>query len=209
MQDNRKRKTGWEPGLGVVSLCNVHRVATSVPTLPGAGGASACIPGGLQGLRTGLTQARPAPRHQLTRVAVDVGAGPWGNQTVVFLGSEAGTVLKFLVWPNASDSDAAGPSVFLEEFETYRPDRWAWPREGRRGQAEARRDAGGQGDGARPLGFTNLLTRRCGRSGGGEAGQRLLSLELDTASGGLLAAFPRCVVRVPVARCQLYSGCMK
>lgn len=103
---------------------------------------------------------------------MDVGAGPWGNQTVVFLGSEAGTVLKFLVWPNASDSDAAGPSVFLEEFETYRPD-------------------------------------RCGRSGGGEAGQRLLSLELDTASGGLLAAFPRCVVRVPVARCQLYSGCMK
>ncbi|XP_057345795.1 semaphorin-6B [Manis pentadactyla] len=115
---------------------------------------------------------RTLMRHQLTRVAVDVGAGPWGNQTVVFLGSEAGTVLKFLVWPNASDSDAAGPSVFLEEFETYRPD-------------------------------------RCGRSGGGEAGQRLLSLELDTASGGLLAAFPRCVVRVPVARCQLYSGCMK
>lgn len=40
-------------------------------------------------------------------------------------------------------------------------------------------------------------------------GQRLLSLELDTASGGLLVAFPRCVVRVPVARCQQHSGCMK
>ncbi|XP_054982467.1 semaphorin-6B isoform X2 [Sorex araneus] len=112
-------------------------------------------------------------RHQLTRVAVDVGAGPWGNQTVVFLGSEAGTVLKFLIWPNASTLGITGPSVFLEEFDTYRPD-------------------------------------RCGRSGArGETGQRLLSLELDTASGGLLAAFPRCVVRVPVARCQQYSGCMK
>lgn len=54
---------------------------------------------------------------------MDVGAGPWGNQTVVFLGSEMGTVLKFLVWPNASVAGTTGPSVFLEEFETYRPDR--------------------------------------------------------------------------------------
>jgi semaphorin 6 len=54
---------------------------------------------------------------------VDAGAGPWGNQTVVFLGSEVGTVLKFLVRPNASDSGTAGVSVLLEEFETYRPDR--------------------------------------------------------------------------------------
>uniref|UniRef100_A0A8C0XVJ7 Semaphorin-6B n=1 Tax=Castor canadensis TaxID=51338 RepID=A0A8C0XVJ7_CASCN len=116
---------------------------------------------------------RTLMRNQLTRVAVDVGAGPWGNQTVVFLGSEVGTVLKFLVRPNASDSGTAGVSVLLEEFETYRPD-------------------------------------RCGRSGGiGETEQRLLSLELDTASGGLLAAFPHCLVRVPVARCQQYSGCMK
>lgn len=70
-----------------------------------------------------LTPSRPGPRHQLTRVAVDVGAGPWGNHTVVFLGSEVGTVLKFLIWPNASTSGTTGPSVFLEEFETYRPDR--------------------------------------------------------------------------------------
>ncbi|XP_058138034.1 semaphorin-6B [Dasypus novemcinctus] len=115
---------------------------------------------------------RTLMRHQLTRVAVDVGAGPWANQTVVFLGSEAGTVLKFLVRPNASATGMAPPGLFLEEFETYRPD-------------------------------------RCGRPGGGEAGRRLLSLELDAASGGLLAAFPRCVVRVPVARCQQHSGCMR
>uniref|UniRef100_I3NBX9 Semaphorin-6B n=1 Tax=Ictidomys tridecemlineatus TaxID=43179 RepID=I3NBX9_ICTTR len=115
---------------------------------------------------------RTLMRHPLTRVAVDVGAGPWGNQTVVFLGSEVGTVLKFLVRPSTRLSGPAGPSVFLEEFETYRPD-------------------------------------RCGRPGGAETGQRLLSLELDAASGGLLAAFPHCVVRVPVARCQQFSGCMK
>ncbi|XP_075391730.1 semaphorin-6B [Tenrec ecaudatus] len=115
---------------------------------------------------------RTLTRHQLTRVAVDVSAGPWGNQTVVFLGSEAGTVFKFLVQPNTSSPETTGPSVFLEEFETYRPD-------------------------------------RCEQSGGGKMGRRLLSLELDAASGGLLAAFPRCVVRVPVARCQQHSGCMK
>lgn len=79
--------------------------------------------GGLQRPSGRHDPSCPGPRHQLTRVAVDVGAGPWGNQTVVFLGSEAGTVLKFLVWPNASTLGTTGPSVFLEEFETYRPDR--------------------------------------------------------------------------------------
>uniref|UniRef100_A0A3Q3QL17 Sema domain-containing protein n=1 Tax=Monopterus albus TaxID=43700 RepID=A0A3Q3QL17_MONAL len=38
---------------------------------------------------------------------------------------------------------------------------------------------------------------------------QLLSLTLDRASHTLLLAFPSCVVRVPVARCQLYSRCMK
>lgn len=132
---------------------------------------------------------------------MDVGAGPWGNQTIVFLGSEAGTVLKFLIWPNASALGTTGPSVFLEEFETFRPDRW--------GQAEARRWGQQARRWSTTLEANNLLTSRCGRPGGGETGQRLLSLELDVASGGLLAAFPRCVVRVPVARCQQYSGCMK
>lgn len=130
---------------------------------------------------------------------MDVGAGPWGNQTIVFLGSEAGTVLKFLVKPNASVSGTAGPSVFLEEFETYRPDR--------SGHAQ-----GGAGwtAGWPHQPHPSPCVSRCGRpSGAGEWGQRLLSLELDAASGGLLAAFPRCVVRVPVARCQLHSGCMK
>ncbi|XP_068942878.1 semaphorin-6B [Petaurus breviceps papuanus] len=113
---------------------------------------------------------RTLARHQLTRVAVDTGAGPWGNQTVVFLGSDTGTVLKFLIRPNSSPRGPAEQSVFLEEFETYRPD-------------------------------------RCGR--GPEESRRLLSLEIDPTAGALLVAFPRCVVRVPVARCQQHSGCMK
>uniref|UniRef100_A0A8C7JC64 Semaphorin 6B n=1 Tax=Oncorhynchus kisutch TaxID=8019 RepID=A0A8C7JC64_ONCKI len=39
--------------------------------------------------------------------------------------------------------------------------------------------------------------------------RQLLSLTLDWVSQSLLLAFPSCVVRVPVARCQLYSRCMK
>ncbi|XP_021563565.1 semaphorin-6B, partial [Carlito syrichta] len=94
-----------------------------------------------------------------------------GRPVVLAVFSTPSNSLKFLVRPNASAAGAAGPSVFLEEFEAYRPDRCGWP--------------------------------------GGETGPRMLSLELDAASGALLAAFPRCVVRVPVARCQQYSGCMK
>uniref|UniRef100_A0A4W5MSM7 Semaphorin 6B n=1 Tax=Hucho hucho TaxID=62062 RepID=A0A4W5MSM7_9TELE len=39
--------------------------------------------------------------------------------------------------------------------------------------------------------------------------RHLLSLTLDRVSHSLLLAFPSCVVTVPVARCQLYSRCMK
>ncbi|NWH78744.1 SEM6B protein, partial [Piaya cayana] len=117
---------------------------------------------------------RTMSRYQLRKIVVDNAAGPWGNHTVVFLGSSTGTVLKFLIQPNASTSTApAAPgsqSVFLEEFETYHPG-------------------------------------RCGRDTEDE--RRLLGLELDKAAGSLLLAFPPCVARVPVARCQQHSGCMK
>ncbi|NXW37140.1 SEM6B protein, partial [Phaetusa simplex] len=48
---------------------------------------------------------------------------------------------------------------------------------------------------------------RCGRDTEDE--RRLLGLELDKAAGSLLLAFPPCVARVPVARCQQHSGCMR
>uniref|UniRef100_A0A8C6SAR6 Sema domain, transmembrane domain (TM), and cytoplasmic domain, (semaphorin) 6Bb n=1 Tax=Neogobius melanostomus TaxID=47308 RepID=A0A8C6SAR6_9GOBI len=41
------------------------------------------------------------------------------------------------------------------------------------------------------------------------AARQLLALTLDRASHTLLLAFPSCVVRVPVARCQLHSRCMR
>ncbi|XP_039236840.1 semaphorin-6B [Pipra filicauda] len=117
---------------------------------------------------------RTMSRYQLRRIVVDTAAGPWGNQTVVFLGSSTGTVLKFLILPNATSATTAtapgSQSVFLEEFETYQPG-------------------------------------RCGRDTEDE--RRLLGLELDKAAGSLLLAFPPCVARVPVARCQQHSGCMK
>ncbi|KAM9174367.1 semaphorin-6B isoform 2-T2 [Mergus octosetaceus] len=120
-------------------------------------------------------RALDRPHHEpLRRIVVDTAAGPWGNHTVVFLGSSTGTVLKFLIHPNATRSPAPAPpgsqSVFLEEFETYQPG-------------------------------------RCGRDTEDE--RRLLGLELDKAAGSLLLAFPPCVARVPVARCQQHSGCMK
>uniref|UniRef100_A0A669QE12 Semaphorin 6B n=1 Tax=Phasianus colchicus TaxID=9054 RepID=A0A669QE12_PHACC len=117
---------------------------------------------------------RTMSRYQLRKIVVDNAAGPWGNHTVVFLGSSTGTILKFLIHPNATSSPAPAPpgsqSVFLEEFETYQPG-------------------------------------RCGRDTEDE--RRLLGLELDKAAGSLLLAFPPCVARVPVARCQQHSGCMK
>ncbi|NWS78969.1 SEM6B protein, partial [Crotophaga sulcirostris] len=130
---------------------------------------------GTHGLLHAPTPALFTPcRYQLRKIVVDNAAGPWGNHTVVFLGSSTGTVLKFLIQPNASTSTApAAPgsqSVFLEEFETYHPG-------------------------------------RCGRDTEDE--RRLLGLELDKAAGSLLLAFPPCVARVPVARCQQHSGCMK
>ncbi|NXL95523.1 SEM6B protein, partial [Alectura lathami] len=117
---------------------------------------------------------RTMSRYQLRKIVVDIAAGPWGNHTVVFLGSSTGTVLKFLIHPNATSSPAPAPpgsqSVFLEEFETYQPG-------------------------------------RCGRDTEDE--RRLLGLELDKTAGSLLLAFPPCVARVPVARCQQHSGCIK
>uniref|UniRef100_A0A8D0H0G9 Semaphorin 6B n=1 Tax=Sphenodon punctatus TaxID=8508 RepID=A0A8D0H0G9_SPHPU len=117
---------------------------------------------------------RTMTRYQLRKIVADSAAGPWGNHTVVFLGSNTGTVLKFLIQTNLSASPAAisagSQSLLLEEFETYHPD-------------------------------------RCGKDNEDE--RRLLGMELDKATGSLLLAFPPCVVRVPVARCQQHSGCMK
>ncbi|KAJ8378696.1 hypothetical protein AAFF_G00237450 [Aldrovandia affinis] len=111
-------------------------------------------------------------RYQLNKMVVDAEAGPHMNQTVLFLGSTKGTILKFLM-VSARDRDrtVTSGSVFLEELDGYNSD-------------------------------------RCGEADSPQALQ-LLYLTLDRASHSLLLGFPSCVVRVPVARCQLYSRCMK
>lgn len=80
---------------------------------------------------------------RLTQLAVDVGAGPRGNQTVLFLGTEDGRVLKVLAatrhpgatrhlggTPAPSDSrepgdtgDAGSETLLLEEISLYDPGR--------------------------------------------------------------------------------------
>uniref|UniRef100_H2MP97 Semaphorin-6B n=2 Tax=Oryzias latipes TaxID=8090 RepID=H2MP97_ORYLA len=112
---------------------------------------------------------RTMVRYQLNKIVVDTEAGPSRNRTVLFLGSNRGTILKFLIMPN-QDNTVTSSNVFLEELEGFNPDRCAVD------SPQAR---------------------------------QMLSLALDRASRTLLLAFPSCVVRVPVARCQLHSRCMK
>ncbi|CAJ1069088.1 semaphorin-6A isoform X2 [Xyrichtys novacula] len=59
-------------------------------------------------------------RYRLTRIVVDNEAGPYKNQTVVFLGSEKGIILKFLAKMN---NGFLNDSLFLEELNVYNPDK--------------------------------------------------------------------------------------
>ncbi|KAK2497294.1 hypothetical protein MC885_020243 [Smutsia gigantea] len=59
-------------------------------------------------------------RAQLTQVAVDGMAGPYSNTTVLFLGSNDGTVLKVL--PPGGQSRGPEP-ILLEEIDAYSPSR--------------------------------------------------------------------------------------
>uniref|UniRef100_A0A8C6ZT89 Semaphorin 6D n=1 Tax=Nothoprocta perdicaria TaxID=30464 RepID=A0A8C6ZT89_NOTPE len=55
-------------------------------------------------------------RYRLTAIAVDHAAGPYQNYTVIFVGSEAGVVLKILA---KTRSFSLNDSVLLEEIEAY------------------------------------------------------------------------------------------
>ncbi|XP_073160044.1 semaphorin-6D isoform X9 [Lepidochelys kempii] len=55
-------------------------------------------------------------RYRLTAVAVDHSAGPYQNYTVIFVGSEAGVVLKILA---KTRSFSLNDSVLLEEIDAY------------------------------------------------------------------------------------------
>uniref|UniRef100_A0A8C9ADS9 Semaphorin 6C n=1 Tax=Prolemur simus TaxID=1328070 RepID=A0A8C9ADS9_PROSS len=74
-------------------------------------------------------------RALLTQVAVDGMAGPYGNSTVMFLGSDDGTVLKVL--PPGGQSGEPEP-ILLEEIDAYSPSRCS----GKRAAQTARRIIG-------------------------------------------------------------------
>ncbi|NWZ28611.1 SEM6C protein, partial [Asarcornis scutulata] len=120
---------------------------------------------------------------RLTQLAVDVGAGPRGNHTVLFLGAEDGRVLKVLAATrspgdiqNSGDPAALGDTgepgaevLLLEEISLYEP-RWC---RGPRGAS------------------------------------RVLGLELHPPGQELFVAFAGCLVRLPLSRCARHGACRR
>lgn len=66
--------------------------------------------------RTPLTRLCGSGRSKLTQIAVDVSAGPGKDQTVMFLGSEDGRILKLV-------SNASARVRLLEDIHVYDPSR--------------------------------------------------------------------------------------
>ncbi|XP_032090009.1 semaphorin-6C isoform X2 [Thamnophis elegans] len=71
---------------------------------------------------------KTSSRYRLTRLAVDPSAGPSHNVTVLFLGSEDGTVLKVVSRPT---SNHTMQPLLLEEASVYQPSRCSVKREDR------------------------------------------------------------------------------
>ncbi|XP_071970890.1 semaphorin-6C isoform X1 [Engystomops pustulosus] len=59
-------------------------------------------------------------RYKLTQIAADTSAGPYGNYTVLFLGSEDGKILKVLT---GTTENSTIETVLLEEINVYNQDR--------------------------------------------------------------------------------------
>ncbi|XP_077115798.1 semaphorin-6C isoform X4 [Ranitomeya variabilis] len=59
-------------------------------------------------------------RYKLTQIAADTSAGPYGNYTVIFLGSEDGKILKVLT---GTTENSTVETVLLEELNVYNQDR--------------------------------------------------------------------------------------
>ncbi|NXA83639.1 SEM6C protein, partial [Thryothorus ludovicianus] len=141
----------------------------------------------------GPAGGRPLFTHtgtRLTQLAVDTGAGPRGNQTVLFLGAENGRVLKVLAaaqspeapqrpggTPEPGDTrelgdsrDSSAKALLLEEISLY--------------------DA-----------------TRCHSPRGAGVPSRVLGLELHLPGRELIVAFAGCLLRLPLSRCGRHSSC--
>ncbi|NXX19396.1 SEM6C protein, partial [Podargus strigoides] len=126
---------------------------------------------------------------RLTQLAVDVGAGPRGNQTVLFLGAEDGRVLKVL-------AATRHPGVTQHPGGTPAP-----------GDSQEPGDTGDAGSETLLLEEINLYDpRRCqGRRGA----SRVLGLELHPPGRELYVAFAGCLVRLPLSRCAQHGACRR
>ncbi|XP_072774516.1 semaphorin-6C isoform X2 [Taeniopygia guttata] len=119
---------------------------------------------------------------RLTQLAVDTGAGPRGNQTVLFLGAEDGRLLKVLAaaqHPGGTPGDSREPgdsgnssarTLLLEEISLYDPGRCHSPR-------------------------------------GAGVPSRVLGLELHPPGRELIVAFAGCLLRLPLSRCGRHGSC--
>ncbi|KAG2464542.1 SEM6B protein, partial [Polypterus senegalus] len=65
---------------------------------------------------------RTVLRYQFRKIAVDTEAGPYGNYTVLFLGSSSGIIFKFLFSPNLTPNMPSS-TIFLEEFDSFNPEK--------------------------------------------------------------------------------------
>ncbi|NXD31164.1 SEM6C protein, partial [Spelaeornis formosus] len=127
---------------------------------------------------------------RLTQLAVDTGAGPRGNQTVLFLGAEDGRVLKVL--------------AAAQRPETTQP----------RGGTSVPGDPRQLGD-SRDSSATTLLLEeislydpgRCRGPRGPGVPSRVLGLELHLPGRELLVAFAGCLLRLPLSRCGRHGSC--
>ncbi|NXQ18396.1 SEM6C protein, partial [Peucedramus taeniatus] len=132
---------------------------------------------------------------RLTQLAVDTGAGPRGNQTVLFLGAEDGRVLKVL-------AAAQHPEATQHPGGTPAP-----------GDT---RELGDSGDsGAKTLLLEDISLYDPGRAGvwgsrvprGSGVPSRVLGLELHLPGRELIVAFAGCLLRLPLSRCARHGSC--
>ncbi|NWS45706.1 SEM6C protein, partial [Probosciger aterrimus] len=121
---------------------------------------------------------------RLTRLAADTGAGPWRNQTVLFLGAEDGRVLKVLMATQQHPTGTPAPSD--------------------------NREPGVKGDtGSEALLLEEISLYDPGRCQGPRGASRVLGLELHLPGQELYVAFAGCLVRLPLSRCSQHGACRR
>ncbi|XP_064355208.1 semaphorin-6C isoform X2 [Dromaius novaehollandiae] len=120
---------------------------------------------------------------RLTQLAVDAGAGPRGNHTVLFLGAEDGRVLKVLAAAR-DPGDTQEPSDTRDPKDTQEP------------SSEA-------------LLLEEISLYDPGRCRGPRGASRVLGLELHPPGRELYVAFAGCLVRLPLSRCARHGACRR